>query len=243
MYTTNDIVVASARLAGIVAPHEPISDEDMQDMIQTYNMFVDAWGASSITARASTEERFNLVGGQREYSWGVGAPDFDSVRPLRVVAAGIIYPNNSENFIYPLDCDTTVQQYFTFTDREQSTGALPTNLIYDATLPYGTVSIYPVPNMAYTLIVRSLKPVADSTGDSAIINLEATYFEYIKFNLAIRYALEWGREVKTEIKELAKQSKRDLLRLCSQKTFISTTYPRRNFGGFNIWTAGNFSGG
>lgn len=241
-FNTNNIVTSAARMVGIISPREPVNADDMQDLIQSYNMMIDAWGASSITARASTEEQFNLQAGKRQYLWGTGAPDFNSPRPIRITAAGVIFPSTPPNFVYNIDINTSETQYFTFTDRESPSGALPTNLIYDPTFPYGTINIYPVPDQAYTLIIRSLKPMVESADQNTIIGLEATYFEAIKFNLAIRYAIEYGKPITDDLRKLARDSKRDLMKLCSKRTYLTTTYPRRNFGGFNIWTGGNFSG-
>src|ERR1700722_17014687 len=70
---------------GVYAPGEPISAADASLCLQRMNTMLDQWSNESLMSYANTEQTATMVPGQYRYQIGIGAPDFNMVRPIRIL--------------------------------------------------------------------------------------------------------------------------------------------------------------
>src|SRR5208337_4276195 len=190
-FTSQDIINEAAELIGVVSPSGMVNNADAQSCLRTLNLMLSAWSANEVSARAYFTETFAINGGQREYLWGAGAPDFNSPRPDQVITAGLQYINYG-NLIVPMEVIGS-DQYQSFGDRLIVTG--PPNFAYVSyQMPNIIVDMYPIPDQGYDIIFTSIKDLAGMTSLNTPFSLDPIYYQPMVYNLAVAIAPKFGKK-------------------------------------------------
>lgn len=150
-------------MARIVGPEENVSGTQETTALRYLNQMLDSWSAATVGAHVVTSESITLTASVAQYNIGTAAGcDFNTARPIKVLDS---YFSDGE-----ADQPVTVigrEEYNAISDKTEE--GYPSNVYYEPTSPNGSLSFFPVPNSTYTVMLNSIKPLANFT-----VNAEVT---------------------------------------------------------------------
>lgn len=210
-----DIIYKSMRLLGLLAAGEAPTAAEAQDSLYSLNSVIDAYTANPQFYFCTLAEQFNLAGGQNTYTIG-NDPDTSPVanfvtnRPIRIVGA-FVRINNVDT---PLGLIT--EQYWTNITNKSLAGT-PSKLLYRPNTPYGQILLYPTPNAAIPIFLKSEKMIARYAALTSTQYLPPGYQRLLELSLAMELAPEYGTRVSPEIVANLKNDLDSLIRTNIQK--------------------------
>lgn len=229
--TGRDLVSASLRLIGVLAPGETLPAAEAADALATVNRMIDSWSNESLLIHAKVREVFSLVGGTQSYTIGTGGT-FNTDRPLRVDAASIKVGSTE----YPLN-QLGIAEWAAISDKT-STSDIPTDMYLSGSYPLETISLYPTPSAANSIVLYSWKPLDQISTLDTDVSLPPGYEEALIYNAAIRLSPEYGRTVTAEVAMLAAEAKASIKRM-NHKPRLLRADPAFTAAGFNFTTGGS----
>lgn len=198
--TTQEILNSAFRKIGILGRGEVLSAEDSQDAKLALNLMLASWSIRQIAVLVTILDSLTLVAGQRVYTIGMsGTPDFATTRPKQILNASL--KDLTDNVFTPIDI-ISEDQYLLYGDREVVPGRT-NKLYYERTMPNGTITLYWIPDKAYQLDIYSQKPFTEITDLDAAFDLDEAYLEPIIYNLAVRLAPDYGRDIPERVSQAA----------------------------------------
>lgn len=126
--------------------------------------------------------------------------DFYTNRPLKVTGAFV----RSGSTDYPVGIYT--EQYWTNLQSKQSTGSMPTAMIYRPNYPFGQIHVYPVPTGSVTMYIKSIKTVRQYSAYTDNQLLPPGYQHMMELMLASELATEFGGRVSQEVAQNIKMN-------------------------------------
>lgn len=197
----SDIISSALRKIGGLSSGETIEPARQAEALLALKVMLRSWGALSMNVFATAKESCTLTAGTGSYTWGVGGV-INSARPNQVIGAYILESGTS----YPVNVIT--EGVYRSISVKATTG-IPNSLFLHSAYPLATVYLYPVPDSAYTLYLDSYKPFTEVgsfnlTTDQIVF--PSYYEEPIIYNLAVRLAPEYGKNISTEVGAIAKTS-------------------------------------
>lgn len=186
--TVRDLIRRSMRLVNIVdAAEEPDADE-FQDALGTLNDMLDAWSLESLILPFKTSAQYPVTAGKKVYSIGPANADWIGVRPIRLVSANIRVSGNLDIPIQILE----TQQYQGIPVKDVP-GPQSTSLYYDPQLPNGFVSLYPVPNAVFSVVLVYDGIFQRVTLDTTLDGFMDGMIAALRYNLAVDLSPEYGK--------------------------------------------------
>lgn len=203
--TARDLITASLRLIGAIAPGESMEAAEATDGLAALNMLVDSLSAAGQMVNAvTTESAITLTPGDATYTLGTSGDI--TTRPMSIVAALIRDGSND----YPVKI-ITAEEYAAKGDKSAQV-TYPEALYDDGAYPTRTITLYPTPASAKSLILYTSRPLTQIATLDTSISLPQGYERMLKYNLAIDLAPEYGKTVSQEIAAIAMQTRDDLER-------------------------------
>ena len=229
--TALDIIKVSLGALGEVDFGAALSSDDCLNMM---NMMLNSWGADGLNVRAQTKDSLSIAASASSYTIGIGAI-LNTAKPLRIIS-GYIRDSNS------IDTPLTLigrQRYDAYSDK--TTTGTPRVLFYDPgasqqATQAGTIFLYPIADVAYTLVLESEKMLSEIATLQADMTFELFYEEAIWSNLCFRLAPRLGKSVSHEVAKIAKDSLDALQRInaIDRIPIMDSGFPTR--GGGHILT-------
>jgi hypothetical protein len=233
--TGRDLVTATLKLIGAVAPGETPAYEELNDGLLTLNRMIGSWSNESLLIHAKVREELTLTASDGEYTFGIGG-NINTARPMKIEEALIEDVTNTPTAEYPLKI-LTLAEWCAITQKDLESD-IPTSLYVDNAYPLTTLSLYPVPSAANKLVLFSWKPITELTTLNTAISLPPGYEEALIYNLAIRLSPEYGRPVSQEIAMIAGDSKASIKRMNHKPSYLRVDPALMTKGSFNIYTGG-----
>lgn len=225
MTTVRDLIKGAMRPIGIFAAGELPSPAELMDALESLNMMLAGYSAQHILIYAITKESFDLVPGQPAYTIGTGG-NFDTVRPKRIEGAFI---RDLGGFDYPVHV-RGMEEYRLI--GLKSTPGRPGRLFYNPTSPLGTIYTYPVATVAEALHIECYKPLTGILTLDDELTLPLEYEEFVKYNLCVRIAPEYGKGVSAEVAALAEDARYTIVSLNAENNQepVETDFPENMKG-------------
>ena len=214
--TAGDIVRKALSKILVLGTQDTLADVDMQDGIDALNSMLDSWWNESLAVYSIRQENFPITANVASYTVGPAAT-WNTTRPTRILNAfaryqGVDYP------VTPIDR----LQYDPIPYK--TTGGIPLVLFYDRAYPQGTVTLYPVPNLAMTLYFDSYLQIQSFADKDASISLPPGYARALIFNLACEIAPDYNKEPGPSLLKSAAESKGILKRNNRQDVTMKFDY-------------------
>jgi len=226
--TGRDLVSATLRLIGAIAPGESPSNAEASDGISTINRMLDSWSNDGLLLYTVTQESsFPLVPGAATYS--LGTLGDITTRPMRVVGVLIRDSANRETALAPL----SPEEYIAISDKTLQ--GTPTHYYDPGGYPRRNLVLHPAPTTTDQLQIYTERPLTALTLNDSV-SLPPGYEEALIYNAAIRLAPEYGRSVSQEIAMVASESKANLKRQNYRPRTLSTADAPGGSNRFNIIT-------
>lgn len=189
---------------------EALPAEDNADARRCLQDMLAEWASNQLLIPFSTLESFALTAGTASYTIGETAADLDTVRPEQINSAFIRVDSTD------YDMDIIGELAYNALALKATTGR-PTHFFYNATVPDGTLKVWPTPDAANTLYFSSNKPQTEPTSLTADLMVDygypRAYHNIIVYNLAIELAPEYGKTPADSVVVKAEHGKRTLMGL------------------------------
>jgi hypothetical protein len=195
------------RLIQALGTGETPTADEITDGLDALNAMLDSWWLERMAVFAIQERLFALTVGTQNYPIGPGAvAPFNVERPVKIETAYV----RVSGVDYPL----SVIDY----DRWTSIGykanqGIPQWVYYEPTVPEGELFLWPIPSVAMTLYLGSRLRIQSFTTSNDAINMPPGYVDALCFNLAVKLAPEYEREVPAVVGAEAIKTMANLKRL------------------------------
>lgn len=230
MSTALDMIKRARRLIGALAVGETLEAELASDGLEALNAMLASWSLDELAVYVTKISTHNLTGVQ-SFTIGTGGT-FNVTRPDRIEAAFITTSGND----YPLQIIDN-DQWNSITEKD-TTATIPAYLKYDANVPLGTISLFPIPKTGTTLTINSFQPLQTFTNLTDVLVFPNGYERAIASNLAIEIAPEAGRQISQEVAKMARESKAAIMRINARMPVLRVDNSLVNKSRFGAWQLG-----
>lgn len=207
MATLNSVVTGALKKAGLVGLGQTAPAYLIADALHATNLMLDLWSSQGIYY--PSRETLAIVAGTASYTIGTGGV-FNTSRPNRLLDSHILV-GSQEYPLAPIDHS----KYESISDKT-ITGR-PRFMHMVPTMPLGVLKVHPVPDVNYSLILVSLKPMPTfDPGDlTTSANLPPGYDIAIEYNLAVMLAGDNGRQLPQSTYGIAGTSYNSIVNQCA----------------------------
>jgi hypothetical protein len=200
------VVNRALRLLGkLAAGASPTSDES-SDCLTALNAMQDSWRTEGLMCYALREESLTLANADSSYTIGPTDGDLTTTRPIAIHAAWIVEDDQS----YPVKMITDFE-YAAITDKT-TTADWPSRANYKASMPKGTLVVWPVPNATRTMKLLTQVPLS-ALALSDTLSVPPGWEDALASNLALAMAPEFELEPSALVVKMARESKANIKRV------------------------------
>lgn len=207
--TGRDLVSASLRLIGAIAPGESVDSQEATDGLAAINRLIDSWSNENLLIYAITREQFTLVANTTSYTIGSGG-DFNTTRPQWIERALIRDDSVTDPIEYTVSLLSN-EEYSSIASKSV-TSQIPYALYDDGGYPLRTLSLYPTPSAAHKLVLYSGKPLTTIASLDTSLSLPPGYERALVYNGALELSPEYGNPIDQTILAIAMDSKASIKR-------------------------------
>ncbi len=227
--TAQTLIKDAMKLIGSLAQGEEPTAGEFEDGFARLNELVDEWSTQRLTQQTITRTVVDIVANQASYTVGTGA-NVSVLRPEFVSDVRLILTDPSPDVEVPLE-RLTDQEYQRLSIKAL-TNSLPTAWYYQATMPTGTLYLWPIPDNA-TNDFAFYAPAAfiQFAAQDTSYTLPPAYAKALRTNLAVVLAPEFGRTLDPLIKFMADESLGNLKRLNVPMVDLGMDYALTNARG------------
>lgn len=194
----------------------------MIDALDSLNSMLSVWNNKKLLGPNLVRAGKVISAGDGDYTIGTGA-NINVDRPVRVDYAFLRDGSFSDETLLQIGRS----EYSDISVKTEQ--GRPTCFFYDATLPTGTIYLHPIPDQEYTLLLDLFYrfPSYDNPADS--FALQDGMEDAVVYNLAIRLAPEYGKQVPPDVRQIASEALRAVKMTNSLDIPIVTTWYKSNF--------------
>lgn len=240
MPTSADLITGALQRIQVYSPGEWAQEADLAYGLNNLNQLMDQWSNQNLACFAILEQSAPLVPGQASYKIGIGAPDFNMIRPLSILTdPGTAYVQDSNGNNYSVEV-VPRDRWNLYSNRSSIvTSNFPNVLFYDPQMPYGVINLTPYPNTAYTLFWDSMLQLSDFSSLTTAMNFPVGYEFAISTNLALLLAPAYPtavvnpllvKQAMDSLGNIKRTNQRELYALFDQEIVA-----RGNLS-YNVWT-------
>lgn len=232
--TARELVTASLKLIGAIAPGESLAAQEASDALSALNRMISSWSTERLLIYARHRETpFTLSASDATVT--MGSSGDITTRAQWIDSAAIQDATTSTE--YPVRL-LTQPEYAAIADKTL-TAAYPTALFDDGGYPQRTLTLWPIPSAAHKLVLYTLRPISSVSTLDTSISLPPGYEEALIYNLAIRLAPEYGRSAPAEVVAIATEAKAGIKRANHRPSYLTINdVPASPGGSFDINTGG-----
>ena len=232
MATGRDLVTASLKKIGALAPSESLASSEASDGLAELNRMIASWSNDGLLLHAITAETpLTLTAGDGTYT--LGASGDITTRPQKIESA-LIRDGSTD---YPVDI-LTLEEFAAITQKStQST--YPSALYDDGGFPQRTITLYPVPSAAHKLVLFTKRALTAIATLDTSVSLPPGYEDALIYNLSERLAPEYGKQVPEIVHLIAVETKAAIKRQNHRPSLLTVDSALRARGGFDINTGGS----
>lgn len=220
MPTAYTLIRRSLLLCGVVNQAEALPAGDAQDGYDALNAMLQLWRLEGLLAYDIVRIVFALVPGQQDYTVGPGGHwdttalfGATTARPVQIEALGLVDATQTPALEVPMD--PLSQGAYQSLHLKGLTSAWPTHWQYSATVPLGSVFVWPVPTVGYQVAAYLWRSLATWPALHTDLTLPDGAEEALTYNLARRLAPTYGVQLLPDVVQLAVEAKALLMRINS----------------------------
>jgi hypothetical protein len=228
--TGRDLVTATLKKIGVLASGETPTADEATDALSELNRMLGFWSTEGLLIFATTAETaLTLTPGDATIT--LGASGDITTRPQAIESA-VIRDGNTD---FPLKV-LTLTEYASITNKSiQST--LPEALYDDGGYPQRTITLWPVPSAAKSLVLFTKRALTEIATLDTTVSLPPGYEDTIIYNLAVRLGPDYGRAVSDAVVMMAMETKASLKRANYKPSVMSMDPAMVGVSGrFNVLT-------
>lgn len=215
MTTALDIITDALLKNQFIDSGTVVTDTDAQLGLTVLNNMMDSWSNESLSCFYILQQSGTMVVNQWQYQIGIGAADFNIVRPLRILEnPGTAYLQDPNGNRYPVAV-RPLDQWNLIGNILQVNSNVPTDIFYDPQYPFGIINVFPIPNISWVLNWDSYAQLMDFANLTTVLSLPPGYEKAVKDNLAVElfpYFCAKGEQINPVVVAVAARSKGNVQR-------------------------------
>ncbi len=210
--TIQDLLRSSFRMINQLRPGYIYSPSELIDGLFVLNAMLDSWASDDINGFCTLIQSFTLVPGRGTYTIGPSG-DFNGARPTSIDKATLVVLTNPASPLR-LDIDILNAQQWQRIGLQLTPSTLTRQLFYNPTLTLGTCNFWPVPTEADQVELSSQQMLGGGFANSTDSFVAPPgYLDAVRYNLAVRLAMEWNQPLKPGVEALASEALAKIQRL------------------------------
>lgn len=200
-----DFVKAIMRLIGALGSGETPSGDEGNDGAAIINQMLDSANSESLMIFTETIQDFAFVGGQQVYTLGTGG-NFNAPRPPYIKRASVLLNNGTpQQLEVPITLYTT--QDWQKVSIKATDSTFPLSVYDDGAFPFRNLAFWPTPRDTSSVPrLYTWSPLTQFPDLRTILTFPPAYYEWIKYNGAIRFAPEFQMPLRPEVVQLASEA-------------------------------------
>ena len=213
----------------VVGTGRSMSAEQSTDALAAMQSMLALWSADDLLIPYRTRETLTLTAGTNPHTIGSGGT-LNTTQPMDIHELTL----TSGGTRYPVD-PMSMDEYHRISD--SASQGQPTRYCFERGLTTGSIFFDHNPDSAYSIELLTLRPFTGFTLLSTEDDLPNEYEEPIVFNLALRLAADYGKEVSQATAMVAEQSLATIMRNVSASRVPKLEFPaelRPRGGSFDI---------
>lgn len=239
-FNANDVIGAAFADIGVHSPGESVPPAEANQALARLNRMIAGLGLSPAMMPFIAREVFEVTSEESTYTIGPGG-DFDTVKPLSLVGAGLLQPTQGattgRNEIPRAVLTTDAYEAISLKDMQS---AMFTDVYYQRTYAggFGLIKLWPVPNTTdNALVLYRGDLIQGFTNLTTANDYPEGLFEVLEYNLARRLATvyggaNWTQELSTLARTSLSEFKTSNFRLVDLAVDPAMTHNQR--GGYII---------
>jgi hypothetical protein len=230
--TGRDLISASLRLIGAIAPGETPSATEATDGLASLNRMLDSWSNEGLMIYTLTKEAsIPLTPAKNAYTLGASG-DLTS-RPMEIERATI--QDAASGVEYPINPLTASEWAGIQLKTNQSN--YPYAMFDDGGYPQRTIYLYPTPSAANKLNLYTLRPLTTISTLDTVLSFPPGFERALVFNGAIELSAEYGGAPPSDMVMMnASEAKNSIKRSNFRQSHLRCDSAIRSAGKFNIET-------
>ena len=197
--TRTQIIDSALRVLGVLRAGDTVeNDANMEtDCAQALNMMLKAWQNLGMQLWTKKQEVIAWESGTRTKSIKSPGGDVNIAQPLRIIDAQRRSSSNIDTSMILM----TRQEY----DNQSSkfSNGTPVQYYYDPQLTQGNLYVWPVPSSNTNIVIVYQDQYDDMDSNTDTLEFPNRWLEAAKWNLAIRLAPEYGRQLDPVVAQMA----------------------------------------
>lgn len=227
MATAGDQIDRALRLLGVLAEGETPSAATYTDCLEAFNQMLDSWSTERLAVYTTQTQAFTWPASQATRTLGPSG-NFVGTRPI-LIDPSTYYVYDGVSYTLSL----INQQQYNDIPTKTATSTLPTLMYVNMSHPNLTMTLYPVPSADLAFKIVSVTPLSEPATTGTTLAFPPGYLRAFVYNLACEIAPEFGVPVPSDVRNIARQSKRDLRRINDpgkEMGFPVAVLPNRGYG-------------
>lgn len=201
-----DLITDALEEIGAIAPGESIPDADAMAGLSRLNGMLDAWQSERLTIYNLDRKQFTFTANVASYTMGPTGVFVTATRPTFIDRAAVLFGSGVNVAEIPIEVLT--DDKWADIRIKTVTSTLPTRVYYNATVPNGTLYYWPVPTDPLVFPILYLpSPLTTVATLSTALVLAPAYEEALRYNLALKLCLPFGRSVDQLLMKMATDGK------------------------------------
>lgn len=198
-----DLLRSSFRCIGSLRVGFGYSPSELTDGLFVLNAMLDSWSIDELNGYCTLTQSFTFGAAQESYTIGPGG-DFDTIRPVKIIDAKYIVMTSPDQPLHEPLAIINSQQYEAIA-LPLTASTIPQRLYYNPSYTLGVIRLWPVVvNTSDKLLISSWQPISGGiTDEEAIFSVPPGYLDAVRYQLAIRLAMEWEKPLKEGVEKLA----------------------------------------
>lgn len=180
-----DLIQSALEKLGAYGVGQTVNTQDLDRSLEVMNAMLDSWSAESLSVFAWETITFPLVANQGAYTIGTsGSPNISHTRPMDLrTGPGAAYLQDTNLNNYPVD--VVPQDYWQMIGNRSVNSQIPDTVFYDPQFPNGIINVFPLPSIAYNMIVNAVLQLTQYATLQTTVTLPPGYKYAIENNLAV----------------------------------------------------------
>lgn len=218
MATARDLIKRAIRLLGVYTIGEEPSDDEAEDGLVALNAMLDSWATENLFVYAKTLDAVPMIAGQLSFTIGPTGSTV-SARPVTINESTYVI---CQGVSYPLRKFTDAE-YQSISLKTQ-VGGIPSGFWPLMNYPNVTVTPWPYPSEAMTVMLWSNKLVKSFPDLTTTVDLPPGYERALAFSLAEEIAPEYEAIPTPMVVSKAMQARKNIKRTNTQVPVMGMPY-------------------
>lgn len=231
--TGRDLVAAALRKIGALASGETPDSQSATDGLSELNRMLSSWSNEELVVyQVTAETPLTLTPGDGSVTMGT-AGDI-TTRPIEIEQA-MIRDGSTDYALRKL----SLSEYAAISDKTLQSD-IPLAYYDNGGYPQRTLSLYPVPSAAKSLVLFTRRELTQIATLDTSISLPPGYEDALVYNLAFRLAPEYGKVLPDAVMVVMSESKAQIKRANEKPTYlrVDDVPAGGGSGRYNILTGG-----